>query len=181
MSNLPRDRIYLDNSAVIKAIEKCSLQSMFGPEVTSTRALLSKKSEASSSTTSISARYSNNINSVETRDLFDKDPNFPYSSTNLLPIEEADKGGDIPSKRTSDDSGIVVSLIKQEGNISSDHTTNDGGYPVLPGHEEGTTSLSRSNDLERVHQEKASYHKCIPFFSSFFNIYPIIRSKRSVY
>ena len=162
MSTLPPDRTYLDDDPIIKAIEKCSLQSMFGPEVTSTRALLSKESEGSSTTT-FSANYDNCTDPVETRDLFDEDPHFPYHSTDLLPIEEADKGGDISSKRTSDDSGIAVSLTTQEGDTFSDHTTSDGGYPVLPGHEDGTISFPQSNYLERVHQEKASYHKCTPF------------------
>ena len=164
MSDLPPDRLYLDNDAVIKAIEKCSLQSMFGPEVTSTRALLSKESEASSTTT-FSASYDSGADPVETRSSFNEDPGFCYDSTDSLLAEEADKGGDIPSKRTSDDSGIAVGLTKQEGNIFSDHTTNDGGYPVLPGHEDGTTSLSQSNGLQRVHQEKASYYKFTSFFS----------------
>ena len=163
MSSLPQDRLYLDDDPVIKAIEKCSLQSMFGPEVTSTRALLSKDSEGSS-TTSFSASYDSCSDPVETRDLFDEDPNFPYDSTDLLSIEEADKGGDIPSKRTSDDSGIAVSLTEQEGNIPSDHTTNDDGYPVLPGYEDGTTSFPQSEYLGRVYQEKASYHKRTPLF-----------------
>ena len=158
----PKKR-YLDTDAVIKAIEKCSLQSMFGPEVTSTRALLSKDSEASSTIT-FRTNYNSSANSLKPRNLFDKDPNSPYNSTNLLPLEKANKGNNIASKRTSDDSGKAVSLTKQEDDIFSDHTTNDGGYSVLPGHEDGTTSLSQSNDLERVHQEKASHHKCTPIF-----------------
>ena len=163
MSILPPDRPYLDCDPVIKAIEKCSLQSMFGPEVTSTRALLSQESEGSSTTT-LSASYDSCTDSVETRNLSDEDPDFSYNSTDLLPIEEADNGGDIPSKRTSDDSGIAVSLTEQEDTIPSDHTTNDGDYPVLLGQEDGTTTFSQSNYLGRVHQEKVSYHKCTPFF-----------------
>ena len=164
MSDLPPDRLYLDDDPVIKAIEKCSLQGMFGPEITSTRALLSKESEGSSTTTS-RASYDSGADPVEPRDLFDEDPHSPYNSTDLLAIEEADKGGDIPSKRTSDESGIAVGLAKQESNIFSDHTTNNGSYPVLPGHEDGTTSFSQSDYFGRVHQEKASYHKYTPLFS----------------
>ena len=163
MSDLPPDRLYLDDDPVIKAIEKCSLQSMFGPDVTSTRALLSNQSEASSTTT-FSASYDSCIDPVETRNNLDEDPNFPYNSTDLLSIEEADQGGDISSKRTSDDSGIAISLTEQEGNTFSDHTTNDGGYPILPGYEDGTTPFLQSNDLGRVHQEKASYNKFTPLF-----------------
>ena len=163
MSDLPPDRLYLDDDPVIKAIERCSLQGMFGPEVTSTRALLSKESE-DSSTSTFSASYDSGADPVEPRDLFDEGPHFPYNSTDLLAIEEADKGGDVPSKRTSDDSGIAVSLTEQEGNASSRHTSNDGGYPVIPGYEDGTTSFPQSNYFGRVHQEKASYHKCTSFF-----------------
>ena len=163
MSDLPPDRTYLDDDPIIKAIEKCSLQSMFGPEVTSTRALLSPESEASSITT-FSASYDSGADSIKMRNSFNEDPDFSYKSTDLLSIEEADQGGDIPSKRTSDDSGIAVSLTEQEVDTFSNHTTNDGDYPVLPGHEDGTTSFPQSNFLGRVHQEKASYHKCTPFF-----------------
>ena len=161
MSIQPPVRDYLDYDTVIKAIEKCSLQGTFGPEVTSTRALLSKESEASS-TTSISASHNSCTNPIETPNPFNEALILSYKSTGLLPIEEANEGGNIPSKRTTDDS--AVSLTKQEGNIPSDHTTNDGGYPILPGHENGTTSFPQSNYLGRVSQEKASYHKCTPFF-----------------
>ena len=163
MSNLPPDRDYLDDDPVIKAIEKCSLQSMFGPEVTSTRALLSEEYEASSTTT-ISTSHSSGADPVETRNFLDEDPNFSYESTDSLPIEEANEGGDSPSKRTTDISVIPSDLSEQEGDIPSDHTTNDGGYPVLPGNEDSMTSFPQSDHLGRVHQEKASYHKCTPFF-----------------
>ncbi|KAL9132674.1 MAG: hypothetical protein Q9175_006149 [Cornicularia normoerica] len=174
---------YRDHHKVIKAIETCSLQATFGPEVISTGALVPKKPDVSSVIT-IRASQDSCVNPVQKRIRFNKIPFFsakPHKNTRLLPIDETNEDGNIPSDLTTNNGGMPAILTKQDGNIFSICTTRDSGMPAFSTHEDAMTSFRQSNYLGQVPREiwgqKVSYHAYTFSSVNFANILPVARLK----
>ena len=148
---------YWDHQKVIKAIEKCSLQETFGPEVTSTRDLLPKKVNVSSDIT-IKASHDSGISPVK-----------EHASSNTIPFVSVKNGihARFLRKRAEKkkDGHITPNSIPEttsaRGNIPSAVFANDGSIPALSTYESGVTAFAQSNVLGQVPAEmwdqKVSY------------------------
>lgn len=154
---------YRDHHKMIKAIEKCSLQATFGPELNSTGDLLAKTSNVSSDTT-IRASHDSGNNPVEKGARTNKSSFStaqPHTNAGLLPSDLTNKDGNTHPDHTPNDD-IPLFLTNQHGNIPYDLTTNSRGMPAFSTHKDGMTPVRQSNFLGQVPLEiwgqKASYH-----------------------
>ena len=149
---------YWDHQKVIKAIEKCSLQGTFGPEVTSTRDLLPKKVNVSSDIT-IKASHDSGISPVK-----------EHASSNTIPFVRVKNGINVRflrkrAEKKKKDGHItpnsIPETISARGNIPSAVFANDGSIPALSTYESGITAFAQSNVLGQVPAEmwdqKVSY------------------------
>ena len=141
---------------MIKAIEKCSLQATFGPEITSITELWPKKSDNSSEV------IHNAINPVQKRARFNKISLFSAKrriDTGLLPMDPIDEEGNIPFDHTTSDDGTPVN---RNGNIPPEPLINRRSMAAISTHEVPLISFQQSNSFGRIPLEiwrqKVSYH-----------------------
>ena len=149
---------------MIKAIEKCSLQATFGPELTSTGELLLKRSDVSSALVTLRASHDSTIEPVGKRTLFDRIPLFstkPRINAGLLPTDPNNEDNNSPSNLTTNNGGMPVVLTNQDGNIPRERSKG-GSMRAISTHEDGMTTFRQSNLLGRVPLEdwgqRVSYH-----------------------
>ena len=135
---------------MIKAIEKCSLQETFGPEVTSTRDLLPKKVNVSSDIT-IKASHDIGISPVK-----------EHASSNTIPFIATKKGfraglfRKLVEKKRKDDHKTPNSIpetTNARGNVPSEVFTNSSNIPALSTYGSGITAFARSNVLGQIPAE----------------------------
>lgn len=134
---------------MIKAIEKCSLQATFGPEITSTGELLPKEYNISS----VKASHDSDFNPVEKRTRFNKISFFsarPRIKAGLLPMDPIDEGDNIGPDLMTNDGGMPIVLTNQDGNIPSKWSTNCGSMAPISTREDGMAPLRQSNFFGRV-------------------------------
>ncbi len=167
---------YRDHHKIIEAIEKCSLQATFGPEVTSTGDLLPKRSDVSSVVTLKAshnstivpvekashnstiipfdkASHNSTIIPVEKGTRFNRIPFFsaqPRVNASLPSTDLTNECGNHPSGLTTNDGGIPVISTNQYGSIPSEWSTNSGSVRAVSTYEDGMTSFRQSNLLARV-------------------------------
>ena len=141
---------YWDHQKVIKAIEKCSLQGTFGPDVTSTRDLLPKKVNVSSDVT-IKASPNSGISPVK-----------EHASSNTIPFISTKKRVDAgflrkrAEKKKKDDHNTpngVPETTEARSNIPSEVFANSSSIPALLTYESGITAFAQSNVLGQVPAE----------------------------
>lgn len=162
---------YRDHHKIVKAIEKCSLQETFGPEVTSTEELLPKESDASSVVT-LKASRNSDINPIKKRVFFNKIPFFsakPHFNMGSLPINPTNENSKNLSRTTKIDNMHTISANK------------DGSMPAVIVNEDSMTPFHQSKFLGQVPLEiwgqKVSIHAFTSLSVSFANIIIIIRLK----
>ena len=185
MGTAPVVTHYRDHHKMIKAIEKCSLQATFGPEITSTGDLLPKKYDVSSAVTTLKASHNSTIIPVEKGALFNRIPFFsakPHVNASLLSTDLANECGNHPFDLTTNNGGIPVVSTNQYGSIPSDWSTNSGSVRAVSTYEDGMTSFRQSNLLARVPvevwgQRVSTMHALLYPGTSFANIFPIVRLK----
>lgn len=126
----PTVKHYRAHHKMIKAIEKCSLQATFGPEVLSTEELLPKYSEVSSAVILKTSR-SNDIEPVGKGTHFNKIP-FPSAkppiNVNVLSIDPT-KDSNIVSDRITDNHYVPADSTDRDGSIAAVVVNNDGMIP----------------------------------------------------
>lgn len=171
---------YRDHHKMIKAIEKCSLQATFGPEITSTGELLPKEYNVSS----VKASHDSDFNPVEKRTRFNKISFFsarPRIKAGLLPMDPIDEGDNIGPDLMTNDGSMPIVLTNQDGNIPSKWSTNCGSMAPISTREDGVAPFRQSNFFGRVPLEiwgqKVSYHACASSSLSFANTLPVVRLK----
>ena len=167
---------------MIKAIEKCSLQATFGPEITSTKDLLPKKVSLSSGVSVKASHSSANA------------PVKEHASSNRTPSILAKFGSLFRKSLTKDKSVAPNNILKSEsehvvptnqhGNIPSEVFTNGRSVPALSACENGVTPFALSNFHQQVPPEvwsqKVSYRVRILLSVSLAdNMIPAIRLKSS--
>ena len=147
MSTKPIVTHYWDHQKVIKAIEKCSLQATFGPEVTSTRDLLPKKANVSSDITI-------NDNGVS--------PVKEHASSKTIPLISTKNGVKASrlrkrAKKQKKDDHItpkgIPETINARGSIPSEVFANGSSIPALSTYETGITAFAQSNAPGQVPAE----------------------------
>ena len=149
---------YWDHQKVIKAIEKCSLQATFGPEITSTSDLLPKKVNVSSDIT-IKASHDDGMSPVK-----------EHASSNRIPFiltKNRVNAGLLrkrAEKKKKDDRitpNGIPETTNTRSNIPSEVFANCGSIPALSTYESGRTAFAQSNVLGQVPAEvwdqKVSY------------------------
>ena len=149
---------YWDHQKVIKAVEKCSLQGTFGPDVTSTKDLLPKKVNVSPDST-IKGGHDSGISPVK-----------EHALSNTIPIISIKNGINAgflrkrAEKKRKDDHitpNSIPETAKTRGNIPSEVFANGGSIPALLTYESSTTAFAQSNMLGQVPAEvwnqKVSY------------------------
>ncbi|KAF6219611.1 hypothetical protein HO133_004080 [Letharia lupina] len=140
---------YRDHHKMIKAIEKCSLQATFGPEITSTGELLPKEYNVSS----VKASHDSDFNPVEKRTRFNKISFFsarPRIKAGLLPMDPIDEGDNIGPDLMTNDGSMPIVLTNQDGNIPSKWSTNCGSMAPISTREDGVAPFRQSNFFGRV-------------------------------
>ncbi len=164
---------------MIKAIEKCSLQATFGPEVTSTGDLLPKRYDVSSVVTLKAshnstiipvqkASHNSTIIPIEKGASFNRIPFFsakPRVNGSLLSTDLTKECGNHPSDLTINDGGIPVVSTNQYGSIPSEWSTNSGSVRAVSTYEDGMTPFRQSNLLARVPIEVWGQRVSMHFFS----------------
>lgn len=146
---------YRDHHKIIKAIEKCSLQETFGPEVRSTEELLSKEPDVSLVVT-LKANRNSDINPIKKRIFVDKIPFFsarPRFNTGISPINPINENSNILSRTTKNDNVHTITANK------------DGSMPAVVVNEDSMTPVHQSNFLGQVplkiRGQKVSIHAFI--------------------
>lgn len=172
---------YQNYHKMIKAIEKCSLQAMFGPEITSTRELLPKASAVSPVVT-LKASIDNVNDSLSASS--NRVPSLSdeiHISADPLLIDPTNEDGNIPSEPTTNDGGLAVISTNEEGNVPTEESVNGGDIDPISAREDGMTTLQQSEILGRIPMEtwgqKVGYHGCTSSSSRSTNALPLIRSK----
>ena len=144
---------------MVKAIENCSLQATFGPEITSTEGLLAAPSD-DSSVVVVTASHHSGLNPFEKRAHSYHIPSF-LAESRSNPNDPTNQDGDTPSTPTINE-GMPVSLVNQQGTMPYDLPINSRRMPASPPYEDGMTSVRQSNFLGQIPLEtwghKASYH-----------------------
>ena len=168
MSTNPTITHYWDHHKVIKAIEKCSLQATFGPEIISTRDFLPRKSEVSSG---ITFKASNDSTKAPVKEhaRFNGIPSLlakPRANVILLPIDPPKKDGNIAPDLIPKNSGKRIVPTNRRGNIPSELFTSSYNMPAVSAFESGTTPIVQSDFLRQVPQEawghRVSYYTRTP-------------------
>ena len=153
---------YRDHHAIIKAIEKCSLQATFGPEVTSTSDLLPKKPEAPG----VKANHDNTINPIKKR-LALKRTLSPSAKThtNKNPLPVNHKNVNVAPNLVTNDGGPLI-LTTQRGSIHSVQSINGGNMPAVSDFENNSALFMQGSSLRQVPLEtwgqKVSSHARTP-------------------
>ena len=186
---------YRDHHQIIRAIEKCSLQATFGPEITSTGDLLPKEPDVSSVLT-LRSSHDTIIRPIEERDEVPFDLANSHSNTSLLPIDPTNEDGNVFSDPTIDDEDdndddnesddVSVFLPNQDDNIHSRRFTNGSTVRPTSEREDGMTlhqqQLGHSHDFGRVRLEildqKVSYRACNSLSISLADHLPVLRSRK---
>ena len=151
----PPVKHYREYHKVIKAIEKCSLQALFGPEVISTGQLLQKKSSVPLVGT-LKASHNNDINTVKKRVRFNLIPFFSakfHGNWSDLPLDAIIEDDIISPRFSSDDAGKAINSISQDGNIPSNWSINGDNMPSISTFEAVASPFQESNFLGRVPQD----------------------------
>ena len=147
-----------DHHKMVKALENCSLQATFGPEITSAGGLLAETSDDSSDVT-VKASHNRGLSPVEKRTRLYKIPSF-LAKSRTNPNDLTNKDGNTPSDPTIIDD-IPIVLINKHGNIPYDLTTSRR-MPAFPTYKDGMIPVRQSNFLGQIPIEtwgrKASYH-----------------------
>ena len=143
---------------MIKAIEKCSLQGTFGPEVTSTRDLLPKKVNVSSDIT-VKASHDSGIS-----------PDKEHASSNAIPFISTKNRVNAgllrkrAEKKKKDDHTALSGIPETSNarsNILSEVFANSSSIPALSTYESGITAFAQRDVLRQVPAEvwdqKVSY------------------------
>ena len=144
---------------MIKAIEKCSLQSTFGPEVTSTRDLLPNTVNVSSDI-NIKGSHDSGISPVN-----------EHALSNAIRLKSTKKGIHAGLLRKRAEKKKKVDHITSDSipgttnirrNIPSEVFANDGSMPALSTYEGGMTAFAQSKVLGQepaeVWEQKVIYH-----------------------
>ena len=145
---------YRDHHAVIKAIEKCSLQATFGPEIISTGDLLPKKPDALDVTVkAVKANHAITTDPTNKR-LPLKRPLLPsdrtHTNTSSLPVDLSRKNIDVaPDRVTNGDGGPLIST-KQRGSIHSVWSINGSNMPAISDFEKNSALFVQSSFLRQV-------------------------------
>ena len=137
---------YRDHHAIIKAIEKSSLQATFGPEIVSTRDLLPKKSEAPHVT--VKAHHDSTIDRIKKRLRFQRalSPSARiHTNTDPLPVVLSYQSIIFaPDRVTSDDGGPLV-MTNQRGSTHSVWSFDGGNLPAISDFEKHSALRMQSN------------------------------------
>ena len=135
---------YWDHHKVIKAIEKSSLQATFGPDVTSTRDLLPKKTNISSDIT-FQGSHDSGVSPVK-----------EHASSKTIPFISPKKGVSAgllrkrAKRKRKDDRHIsndIPETVHARGNIPSEVFASGSSMPALSTYERGMTAFVQSNVL----------------------------------
>ena len=149
---------YWDHQKVIKAIEKCSLQGTFGPEVTSTRDLLPKKANVSSDII-IKASHDSGTSPVKEHASSDTTPFM--STKNRVNAGLLRKRAEKKKKDDHITLNRIPRTTNARGNIPSEVFVNGSSIPALSTYESGIMAFAQSNVLGQVPAEvwdqKVSY------------------------
>ena len=144
MSIIPTTTHYFDHHKIIKAVEKCSLQATFGPEIASTKDLMPHHT----------------INPAENPVPLDKIPQSssakPRTNAGPLPLDQTDEGCYMPRGLATNDGVAPVDLTDQRGNSPSGWSTNGWSMPDVSTYENGARTFTQSNFLGQVPLEMRS-------------------------
>lgn len=147
---------YQDQHGIIKAIERCSLQAIFGPDVGSTGDLLPKRPDTSlvvplkPSRDSVSRPIEKRVYSNKTSFISAE----PDIDTSLLPADSTDEDGNVFSDLITNDDIMPVLVTNQESNIPSACSTEPDIVPPSSTREYGMTPFQQSRYLGRVPLEE---------------------------
>ena len=149
---------YWDHQKVIKAVEKCSLQGTFGPDVISTKDLLPKKVNVSPGFT-IKEGHNDGISPVKEHALSKINPFI--SIKNGVNARLLRKHAEKKRKDDHITPNGIPETTKTRGNIPSEVFANGGSIPGLLTYESSTTAIVQNNMLGQVPAEvwdqKVSY------------------------
>ena len=158
---------YRDHHAIIKAIEKSSLQATFGPEIVSTGDLLPKNSEAPRVT--VKAHHNSTIDRIKKRLRF-KRASSPsaeiHTNTGPIPVELSYENIIFaPDRVTSDDGGSPI--VTNQHNSSQSVWSFDGdNLPAISDFENNSALSMQSNFFGQLSMEilgqKVSIHAHTP-------------------
>lgn len=185
MSTNPIVTHYWDHHKVIKAIEKCSLQAIFGPNITSTTDLVPQTIQVPSGVTFKANNESKNA-PVGERARSNRIPLlFAKSRDGLLPIDPLEEDGniapDLIAKKNGKKNSKHVTQTNRRGNIPSEMFTSGSSMPAVSTFENSTTPVVQSDLLRQVPLEtwdqKVSYHARTLLLVTFADIFPTIRLK----
>lgn len=176
---------YWDHHKVIKAIEKCSLQATFGPEITSTTDLVPQKIQVPSGIT-FKANHESRNAPVKERARSNRIPLLLAKSRDgLLSIDPLKEYGNIAPGLIANKNGKknskYVTPTNRRGNIPSELFTSGSSMPAVSTFENGTTPIVQSDLLRQVPLEtwdqKVNYHARTLLLVTFADIFPTIRLK----
>ena len=161
---------------MIKAIEKCSLQATFGPEITSTTDLLRENPDRTSDIT-IKAQNNGTIESVEKQEDVDT---IHIASAQLqlnaadLPNHPTNKYGKIQTGLVANNSELLVASGSRHVSFPSVSSISGWNIPAISDYENAVALPKQSNFLGPVPPEirghKASYHARVISTKRFTNI-----------
>lgn len=179
MSIKPTVTHYWDHHKVIKAIEKCSLQATFGPEITSTTDLVPQKFQVTSGFT---FKANNELKNAPIEER-------AHSNRIALPLakppnglkEDGEIAPDLIAKTNDEKNSKRETPTDRRGNIPSELFTSGSSMPAVSTFENGTTSIVQS-DLPRqmcleTWNQKVSYHARTLLLVTFADIFSTIRLK----